>query len=818
MPSADHSSSFYKRRAALWLVVIAVFLGLLIGQFVAGKVRIETDLLRLLPDTALPAETNAALREVEKVTTDQFVLYVVGSELEKTAQLAQQIRRQIEPLAVVESLEFQRLNTQNELLAALKKGRYSLLSEVDKDRLEQQPNRLVKQAVRRLYQPVGSNPIASFEEDPLGLFVNYLQALPKPVSGTGWVPLQVEGVPVIQHPSHTVLPAYPDGFYSVALYGFLADKPFKPEVQDSLEAAITQAKSELPTGYQLVHSGAVFHIAVATRQARYEMSTIGIGSLLGITLLLAFAFRAASPIALSICAIGQGILCATVVTIALFGEIHALTLVFGASLTGMSIDYAFHYFAAPAREQGKNRIQQVMPGITIGVITSVIAFLCLLLAPFPGLQQMAVFAAVGLTTAYGCVVCIYPAISGWLHEPNATALQLSTRLHSGPQYILNKLLQQRVLSVVLASVLVLVTIAGLVQLRPNDDIRLLYQPTGELARMEQIAFDLQRDKIDRRMLLLSGADGAELQQLEAQVREQLTGLQQQQAIAQFLSFGVYLPTPDQQAEYYALQQKVIYADGGLLEKLAQTLDLDAAWLAQQRQQFSEAADTPLQLQRLAADYPDSFGHFWVQPELASDSGSDSDQDSGQVFTIVALLGINDATPLEQLASQMPNVEYIDRVAMTSATFKKYRAMSLGFTVLAYSLILVLLLLRYKWRLALRIFAGPFSAAVITLAALGWAGATINLFTAFALIVVLGVGIDYAVFFAESGKRSAHTMLAVGLSATTTVLAFGLLALSDTPALNTFGLTLWVGITLAFLLAPLLASDAGHTTRQSHAHE
>ena len=52
------------------------------------------------------------------------------------------------------------------------------------------------------------------------------------------------------------------------------------------------------------------------------------------------------------------------------------------------------------------------------------------------------------------------------------------------------------------------------------------------------------------------------------------------------------------------------------------------------------------------------------------------------------------------------------------------------------------------------------------------------------------------------------MLANGLSTISTLLAFGMLALSETFAIHAFGITILVGITLAYLLAPL-ASDLDH---------
>jgi predicted exporter len=77
------------------------------------------------------------------------------------------------------------------------------------------------------------------------------------------------------------------------------------------------------------------------------------------------------------------------------------------------------------------------------------------------------------------------------------------------------------------------------------------------------------------------------------------------------------------------------------------------------------------------------------------------------------------------------------------------------------------------------------------------------FDGIALVLVLSVGVDYAVFLAETtAERSAVTMLAVALAATTALMSFGLLALSHVSAVQHFGATMLVGVLLAALLAPM----------------
>jgi hypothetical protein len=72
-------------------------------------------------------------------------------------------------------------------------------------------------------------------------------------------------------------------------------------------------------------------------------------------------------------------------------------------------------------------------------------------------------------------------------------------------------------------------------------------------------------------------------------------------------------------------------------------------------------------------------------------------------------------------------------------------------------------------------------------------------------MVLGMGVDYGVFVVDSAsdpEEMGTTMLSTFLGSLTTVFTFGVLALSQHPALRALGVTIGVGILLSFLLAPL----------------
>jgi predicted exporter len=94
------------------------------------------------------------------------------------------------------------------------------------------------------------------------------------------------------------------------------------------------------------------------------------------------------------------------------------------------------------------------------------------------------------------------------------------------------------------------------------------------------------------------------------------------------------------------------------------------------------------------------------------------------------------------------------------------------------------------------------ASIATLALLGIAGQSLQLFHVLALMLILGVGVDYGIFLQEHGvRRDPIAWLAVVLSALSTLLSFGLLSLSKTPALQAFGVTMLIGTTVVWLIVP-----------------
>ena len=131
---------------------------------------------------------------------------------------------------------------------------------------------------------------------------------------------------------------------------------------------------------------------------------------------------------------------------------------------------------------------------------------------------------------------------------------------------------------------------------------------------------------------------------------------------------------------------------------------------------------------------------------------------------------------------------------------RYRTAVSELLLLAYAAIFLVLAWRYGLRDASWLLAAPLGATLLTLAFAGVAGLQVNLFAVLGLLLLVALGVDYAIFLRESHAERTTAVLSVSLSALTTMLAFGLLALSSTPLIRSIGLTLLVGIGCCWLIA------------------
>jgi predicted exporter len=540
---------------------------------------------------------------------------------------------------------------------------------------------------------------------------------------------------------------------------------------------------------QFVYSGVPFHAYQSASRAQTEIaaiSAVATALLVGVVLLLFFSFM---PLAATFLTMGLGIAAGLAATFAAFREVHLFTIVFGTSLIGISVDYAVVFFAEwlnPREPRtGPAIIRRILSGITIGLVTTLVSYLILLFAPFPLLRQMAVFSTVGLISTFLSVVCLFPLLKApRLPRRNIPILVLSAVLRVYDRFFaLRSWLRWGLLGLAAAA-----AVLGLARVRPVNDLKALYKMSPRLMEAEAKAAAVLELGISGLYYLVRGSDTEDTLRKEEALTARLEGAVAEGRVGGYIATSTMLPSRARQELSYRLVGAALMPRAG---KQMQALGFDAAALAALEADYRGQAGQYLDGSRLfTLPFSPLTRSLWI-----GDAG-------GQTFSAVLLLRVQDKESLRVLAGELPGITLVNKVEDIGRTLQRLAAIALVLIALAYALIFAGLWRTYDLRTAVKVSAVPVSASILTVAILGYAGLPFNLFAIVGLILVPGIGSDYALFYEEGRTRRAVTMLAVTLSLVSTVSSFGALAFSSLAGV--FGLTVTLGVVLSFLLSPLAA--------------
>ena len=563
----------------------------------------------------------------------------------------------------------------------------------------------------------------------------------------------------------------------------LASDPFSPQVQAQVLSAIESIEAEwTPKGVQFLQSGMLQHAAAGAKQAKQEISTIGLLSLVGIILMLWWVFRTWRPIVLMTLAVFVGCLMALSVSLLVFERVHLVTLTFGAGLVGVAVDYALHYLCA---SYAKNwRLKRILPALLLGLFSSVMAYSAQAMAPFPGLRQMAVFSVVGLIAAWLTVVLWFPLCREHRGQNTLNLLDTVTRLRKRfPRIETDR--RWGVCLLLLSGLAVLSLFWG----ESQDDIRLLQSSPPALLQQEAEVQRLLGLGSSNQFLLIHAENLQACLEKEESIRPALDAKKASGVLNGYLSLSQVLPSLSRQ------QQN---------EKWVEAL------YAEQLQPMFRVLQLPSEMEQGAlralhdASRPFSEADWFQQPGNQDWRNFVVRHPDGSVSTLIRLTGLIDSTAKNQLvafAQSHDGVRLVNRVEDISNLMTSYRVQVVTWVGVAYLVVALVLLFRFK-REVWRVVLPPFLASIYTLAILAQLDQGLNLFHWLALILVLGIGLDMGIFLMEVGDAP-HTWLAVCLSAGTSLMAFGLLSSSQTPILHHFGLTVLLGLTGVLLIAPLM---------------
>lgn len=553
---------------------------------------------------------------------------------------------------------------------------------------------------------------------------------------------------------------------AVLVSGRLDASAFRLDVQDAVSAAVSGWRAGYPD-LHVARAGAVFYAENGARRARSEVSLIAGVSMAAVLALLLVCFRRPQAIVGTLAVTTAGAAGSLAAAMLVFPSVHVLVFVFGSALIGITSDYALHYLAtgpqtgwAPPRE----RVRQVARPLAVCALGTALGFASLGVFGVDIFNQVAVFSVAGVLTAWWFTLTLLP-----LMDRTARNRERLTDLWRRIEAPLLAFTWTK--SLAAAGVLAVLAILAVGALRFGvlDDVRQFQPRSPVLAAEEQEVREALGFSASPVFVLSYGASADEAREREEAVFSQWPD----DAVRDALAVSRFDPSMARRAQNEAVLRERLYEP----HLAARVQDLGIA-----------AAPAP------AGEAPP------LPPTIAALAGS-----MGATHYLVAPLG---ATAAGQEVSSEGAMR-VDPAARYTRAFQGFRLLAAGAVAAAFGICALIVLALYRrWR-ALTVLAAPALGAAIGIAVPSALGMPISFFSVAALFVVIGAGIDHSVFLFESAETDGQPKeLVVLLAALTTILSMGLLGLSSTYPVASFGAVVAAGVTGAYLFSFVPARAGG----------
>jgi predicted exporter len=634
---------------------------------------------------------------------------------------------------------------------------------------------------RELALPAGSLLAEVAPADPLGAF----RALLERFRGAQSTLRVAEGQFVAGDGRHAIL------FLATRASGF--DTAVQAPLLRDVRAAFERIDADHGGSLELRQSGLARYVVAGETRARGDAAAIAGLSFVGVGAILLLALRSPGSLGLTLLPGVFGILAAATLGNLVYGRLDGITLAFGTTLLGLTIDYPIHllnhHAMSPLHEDARAVARRIFPSLGLAAATTMASYAGLAFTSLPGFRQIAFFSVAGVAATLTFTLLVIPVFL-----PDARRLPpASRRVAAGLAGAVLSLEPRRGLLAGLGIGLAAASFAALPTLRWQDELSALSAPDPVVVAEDQEVralvspFDSGRFAIS----VAESPDAAVAQ--NDRVHEALRAAAERGALAGIRSLHDFIWSVElQERNWRALA--AIPDLAGRVERAFAAEGFRSEAFAPFREALAAPAPPPLTLAELRAS---ELGAL-VGPMVL---------DFGDRTGVVTLLrGLRDPEAVERALAGIPGVRLFDQQGFVTGIYREFRDATVRQMVLGSALVFAVLWLRYRrFRPAFAAFLPSTLVSVAMLGALGVFGIEANLLHAMSLVLVTGQGSDYGIFVVDSADRTRDfraTMLSLVVSCLTTLFAYGSLALSAEPALRTIGATTGLGILFCLVLSPL----------------
>ena len=557
------------------------------------------------------------------------------------------------------------------------------------------------------------------------------------------------------------------------------DVPGQEVAGAAIEAAF---QATHPGQARLLVSGPAVFARDAARAIKADVQRIAILSTTLVLALLWWRFRAplvisaiATPVVLSVAA-------GALTVWAVFGTVHGAALGFGTTMLGVCVDYPVLMIGHRKRaEPAADTRRRIGRAFVLAVTTAVLGLSAMVFSGFPGLAQLGVFSVAGLITS---------ALVTWFVLPRLIVHANLAPVAAGDAWLprVERLRRYRWLAVIP----LLATAPWALNPRSEGDLSTL-SPVPAASRA-----------LDAELRAALGApDAGHIVMVEGPDAESVLQTQETLALEGEYAARLLPSAALQRARAAALPDPATLA--ARLDEARQGLPFrpDAFAAFRTAVETSRAAPPLTTLPNPRLD-PLLYqrGSTWRGPILTKGQASP--------LSLQERVGVRDTTTTTEI-----DVKTELATILTTYTNSTWRWLAAS-TLAIVAVLVAPGLLRHQavprndgngLVLTARILASIAAALFTTIGLLTAAGTKLSLIHLVALQLVLGVGLDYALFFARRQldiEERARTLRTLVTCNAMTLLTFGLLAACQTPLLRDIGITVATGSALAMAFAFLFA--------------
>jgi uncharacterized protein len=579
---------------------------------------------------------------------------------------------------------------------------------------------------------------------------------------------------------------------------------------EGLLRSARQIESRFPTGLVRIALTGAHRVALDNAtMIRRDTTVTSVIAALGVAALMFATYRRRWLALLGFLPTAFGALGALLVFCLTGESVSAVALGCGSILIGITVDYGiyvlYHADDAPPvdRRNLAEMVAHLAPSLAFGALTSMAAFLVMMLSPVAGHRQLGLFGLAGVVTAAVCALVLLPLVLPVGQRTHAPPLGLTAFLAALFRWRREHARTTAVCLVVLS----VLSLLGLARLRFSGDLARLNGVTPATRLDEETVREVWGKALSLTTIVVGGATWDEALRKNEQVYQVLKGLQEAKAVEAFSSIAPLCPSQHTQADHGRAWQN--FWTETRRQDLSRTLAAAAARLGFRPAAFVAFLDG---LGKPVAPHPAQQWSDSPLGRLLSDYWQEQD---GRIF-ISTLVKAADYPAFLRLRAAVlaasPDAGLLNKAALSEQITQLARRGLPVFAGLVACLNAGLLLILLGRLELVAITLLPMAVGIVwTLGALGLLGLPIDMSNFIFVVFVVGVGGDYSLFLVAAeldpwrghASRSAATGGAVTVCALTTLLGVGVLVLAQHPALRSVGLTALLGISLSLLATLLL---------------